>query len=110
MQLIQKLEPIGISPGVVVIKTYTINGVYWILFDGNQRGAKRIAHFIHESFAVWHSMIEGELKKYEIDSYFTLKNVDILLGIEGINNEHVSFRELQTLCTMNGNTIPYDYK
>lgn len=110
LQLIQKLEPIGISPGVVVIKTYTINGVYWILFDGNQRGIKRIAHFIHESFAVWHSMTEGKLEIYEIASYFTLKNVDILLGADNINTEHVSFRELQIICNMNGNTIPYDYK
>ena len=109
IQLIQKIEPIGISPGTVVLKTSTINGIYWILFDGNQVGERRVAHYIHESFAVWHRMIPGELQEYESKSYFSLKNHDIILGTEEIDVEHVSFRELEQVCEANDNILPYNY-
>lgn len=109
LQLIQKIEPIGIRPGITILKTHTINGIYWILFDGNQVGQKRIAHYIHESFAVWHSTVKGELQGSEVESYFSLKNADVLMGTEDYDVEHVSFRELQNILDINGNSIPYNY-
>lgn len=109
LQLIQKIVPIGIRPGVVILQTHTINGIYWVLFDGNQVGQKRIAHYIHESFAVWHSTVKGEIQSSEAESYFSLKNTDVLVGTEDVDPAHVKFREMQMVCEANENVIPYNY-
>jgi len=109
LQLIQKIEPIGIRAGVAILKTYTANGLYYILFDGNQRGTKRIAHYIHEAYAVWRSTIKGELQENETNSYFSLKNSDLIAGTKNIDTQYVSFDKMQDICESNDYTIPYNY-
>lgn len=110
VQLIEKIVPYSIRPGVVVIELFTINGRYYLLLDGNQRGDNRIAHYIAAPFAVWHTEEEGKLKMYEINSYFSLKNTDLLQGGDNFENaEHVSFKEMQSFCTANDWALPYNY-
>ena len=110
VQLIEKIVPFCIRPGVVVLELTTINGKYYILLDGNQVGEKRIAHYIAAPFTTWHMKEEGKLKTYEKESYFTLKNIDLLEPSEGIEDtEHVTFRQMQEFCTVNGWTLPYNY-
>lgn len=110
VQLIEKIVPYSIRPGVVVIELFTINGRYYLLLDGNQRGENRIAHYIAAPFVTWHTEEKGKLKMYEINSYFTLKNIDILQGSEYINDqEHVTFKEMQSFCAANDWALPYNY-
>ncbi len=109
VQLIEKIVPYGITPGVVVMETHTINGVFYILHNGHTVGKNRIAYYIAAPFAVWHQSSD-ELQRNEVDSYFSLKNVDILEGSEIIANpEHVTFKELIPLCKANGWELPYNY-
>lgn len=108
LQLIERIRPFAIRNGVVILELTTINGLYYILFDGNQRGEKKIAHYIASPFATWHTEISGALKPYEINSYFSLKNTDIYRVPDNINPTHVSFKEMQTICFTNNWTLPYN--
>ena len=107
LQLIHKITPYGIRDGVVVIELDTVNGTYYILFDGNQRFAKCVAHYIAAPFAEWHTETDGELKMHERNSYFTLKNTDILAKVDDIDPDRASFTDMQTFCAANGWVLPY---
>jgi len=109
LQLIEKVRPFSISPGVFVLELITINGKYFILFDSNQRGEKRVAHYIAAPFVTWHTENEGELKCYEPNSFFKLKNEDIIELITGLNTKHLSFSEMAAICAVNGWNLPYNY-
>ena len=109
LQLIEKIRPFSISPGVFLLELITINGKYLILFDSNQRGEKRVAHYIAAPFVTWHTENEGELKCYEPNSYFKLKNEDIIELITGLNTKHLSFSEMAAICMVNGWNLPYNY-
>ena len=109
LQLIEKVRPFSISPGVFVLELITINGKYFILFDSNQRGEKRVAHYIAAPFVTWHTENEGELKCYEPNSFFKLKNEDIIDLITGLNTDHLSFCEMEAICEENGWNLPYNY-
>lgn len=109
LQLIERVRPFSISPGVFILELTTINGNYFILFDSNQRGEKRVAHYIAAPFVTWHTEEEGELKCYEPNSFFKLKNEDIIELIKGLNTEHLSFSEMAAICEVNGWNLPYNY-
>jgi len=109
LQLIEKVTPFSISPGVFVLELTTINGKYFILFDSNQRGDKRVAHYIAAPFATWHPEKEGELKCFEPSSFFKLKNEDLIVLITRLNTKHLSFHEMEAICEVNGWNLPYNY-
>lgn len=109
LQLIEKVIPFSISPGVFILELITINGKYYILFDSNQRGEKRVAHYIAAPFATWHTENEDELKCFEPNSFFKLKNEDIIVLITGLNTDHLSFCEMEAICEVNGWNLPYNY-
>ena len=109
LQLIDKITPYSIKVGVVVLELQTINGKYYILFDGYQIGEKRIAHYIASSFAVWHTEIQDKLQQYEPLSYFSVKNADIIAFPDAFDVKHVSFREMQQVCILNNWVLPYNH-
>jgi len=109
LQLIEEIRPFSLSPGLFILELTTINGKYFILFDCNQRGEKRVAHYIAAPFVTWHTENEGKLKCYEPNSFFKLKNEDILVLITGLNTKHLSFREMEAICEVNGWNLPYNY-
>lgn len=109
LQLIEKVIPFSISPGVFILELITINGKYYILFDSNQRGEKKVAHYIAAPFATWHIENEDELKCFEPNSFFKLKNEDIIALISGLNTDHLSFCEMEAICEVNGWNLPYNY-
>lgn len=109
LQVVEKIVPYGITPGIVSMEVHTIEGLYYILNNGHNVGKKRIAYYIPAPFAVWHPMKEGELQQNEKDSYFTIKNADIIQGTEDVDVNHVTFDEMLGICEANGWTIPYNY-
>lgn len=109
LQLVERIRPFSIRVGVVILELTTINGLYYILYDGYQVGEKRVAHYIAAPFAVWHTEKEGQLKAYETESYFTLKNTDIINCPDDINIEHVSFKDMVRVCEANNWRLPYNY-
>ena len=58
-----------------------INGIYFILLDGNQRYDKRIARYIAFPFAVWQDS-EYRLEDYEQGQYFLIKNAPMIMETE----------------------------
>ena len=109
LQVVEKIVPYGITPGIVSMEVHTIEGLYYILNNGHNVGKKRIAYYIPAPLAVWHPMKEGELQQNEKDSYFTIKNADIIQGTEDVDVNYVTFDEMLGICEANGWTIPYNY-
>ena len=109
LQLIDSIRPFSLSPGVFILELSTINGKYFILFGSNQRGEKRVAHYIAAPFVTWHTENQCELRCYEPNSYFKLKNEDIIVLITGLNTKHLSYREMEAICEVNGWNLPYNY-
>lgn len=109
LQLIERIRPFSIGIGVVILELTTINGLYYILYDGYQVGEKRVAHYIAAPFAVWHTEKEGQLKAYETESYFTLKNTDIIYCPDDIDVNHATFNDVVRICEANNWRLPYNY-
>ncbi len=109
LQLVERIRPFCIKVGVVILELATINGLYYILYDGNQVGEKRVAHYIAAPFAVWHTEEDGVLKEYESESFFSLKNTDIINCPDDINIKHASFKDIVRICEANNWRLPYNY-
>lgn len=109
LQVVEKIVPYGITPGIVVLEVHSINGLYYILHNGHLVGKKRIAYYVPAPFAVWHPTTEGELLQNEKDSYFTIKNSDVIEGAEELDPTHVTFNEMIGVCEANDWALPYNY-
>lgn len=107
LQLIDKILPYAFSPGKVVLEVHTINGIYYILLDANQRYDKRVAKYIAFPFAVWQDS-EFRLEDYEQGRYFLIKNAPLIMETE----EYVvkkDFMEMEEFCATKGWMLDYSY-
>ena len=107
LQLIDKVLPYGYKPGKVVLEVYTINGIYYILLDGNQVYQKRIASYIALPFAVWQES-HNKLDDYEEGRYFLLKNAPLLMDTEE-SVVRMEYTEMEEFCATKGWTLDYSY-
>jgi len=107
LQLIDKIYPYAYSPGKVVLEVHTINGIYYILLDANQRYDKRIARYIAFPFAVWQDS-EYRLEDYEKGRYFLIKNAPMIIETEE-PIVRMDFMELEELCASKNWLIDYSY-
>lgn len=93
--------------GVVLLEVHTINGLYYILYDGNQRNDKT-AYYISGSLCSY----QGGLSKdgaFDAGEYFVIPNASMLLDTDELI-ETVTFNEMVEICKKEGNTIDYTYK
>ena len=107
LQLIEKILPYAYTPGKIVLEVYTINGIYYILLDANQRYTKRIAKYIAFPFAVWQDS-DYRLEDYEKGSYFLIKNAPLIMETE----EQVvkkDFKEMEEFCASKEWLLDYSY-
>lgn len=107
LQLIDKILPYAYTPGKVVLEMHTINGIYYILLDANQRYNKRIARYIAFPFAVWQDS-EFRLDDYEQGQYFLIKNPQLIME----TNESIvkmDFMEMEKFCASKDWILDYSY-
>ena len=107
LQLIDKILPYAYTPGKVVLEVHTINGIYYILLDGNQRYDKRTARYIAFPFAVWQDS-EYRLEDYEQGQYFLIKNAPMIMETEELIVKK-DFLEMEEFCASKGWLIDYSY-
>lgn len=107
LQLIEKILPYAYMPGKVVLEVHTINGIYYILLDGNQVYKKRIARYIAFPFAVWQESLD-RLEAYEEGRYFLVKNAPLIMETEE-STIKLEYKEMEQFCTAKGWTLDYSY-
>ena len=93
--------------GVVLLLVYTVNGVYNILYDGNQRNNKT-AYYISNEFATFQNGLE-RYELYEAGEYFVLPNADMVKD-KGEIEEFVDVNGIAEICKKNNWCIDYSYK
>lgn len=118
-ELIEKIYPYKIesyvSPathrvmknGVVLLEVYAIDGIYYILYDGNQRNNKT-AYYISNKLATFQNG-KSKFDAYNAGEYFVIPNANMLMETEELVKT-VSFNEMIDICKTNGNEIDYSYK
>lgn len=107
LQLIEKIYPYAYTSGKVVLEVHTINGIYYILLDANQRYNKRIARYIAFPFAVWQDS-HNRLEEYEQGLYFLLKNAPMIMETQEPVVK-MDFMEMEEFCKTKGWLLDYCY-
>lgn len=119
MELVDKIYPYRIttyvSPatnrimknGIVLLEVYTINGIYNVLYDGNQRNNK-VAYYISGNYATFQNG-KNKLDAYDAGEYFVISNATLVTETEDVDLT-VTFNELIKICMQNGWEIDYTYK
>ena len=118
-ELIEKIYPYKIesyvSPathrvmknGVVLLEVYAIDGIYYILYDGNQRNNKT-AYYISNKLATFQNG-KSKFDFYNAGEYFVIPNANMLMETEELVKT-ASFNEMIDICKTNGYEIDYSYK
>lgn len=93
--------------GILLLEVYTIDGIYYILYDGNQRKNK-IAYYINNRFAFFQN---GKSKSefYKPGEYFAIPNASMVMDTEELE-EYATFNEMIEICKANNWEIDYTYK
>ena len=119
MELIDKIYPYRIttyvSPatnrimrnGIVLLEVYTINGIYNVLYDGNQRNNK-VAYYISSVYATFQNG-RNKFDAYDTGEYFVISHATLVTETEDVDML-VTFNELIKICMQNGWEIDYTYK
>lgn len=107
LQLIDKVLPYAYKPGKVVLEVHTINGIYYILLDGNQVYKKRVARYIAFPFAVWQES-QYKLEGHEEGRYFLVKNAPLIMETEEPIVK-LEYKEMEEFCTTKGWMLDYSY-
>jgi hypothetical protein len=118
-ELIEKIYPYKIesyvSPvtkkaikyGVVLLEVYAIDGIYYILYDGNQRNNKT-AYYISNKLATFQNG-KSKFDAYNAGEYFVIPNANMLMETEELV-ETATFNEMMDICATNGWEIDYTYQ
>jgi site-specific DNA recombinase len=93
--------------GIVLLEVYTINGIYNVLYDGNQRNNK-VAYYISGNYATFQNG-KNKLDAYDAGEYFVISNATLVTETEDVDLT-VTFNELIKICMQNGWEIDYTYK
>ena len=100
LQLIEKIIPYSYDRAKIILEVYTVNGLYYILYDAMQK-KNRLAHYISSRLAVWQDSTEFRLEEYEPGPYFLVTSGQRLMGI----NERITkvgYPEMKDVCAMHG--------
>ena len=94
--------------GVVLLEVYTVNGIYYVFYNANDRGDIRQAYYISGVYATFQNG-KNKLDAYDAGEYFVISNATLVTETEDVDLT-VTFNELIKICMQNGWEIDYTYK
>ncbi len=101
---IKTIHPYKVDYRVIVLEVDTVEGIYYVLLDGNQR-KHPIATYIHNSFATWQNSLK-RIQAYPAGDYFVIQHPDMLMDSDELE-EFVTFKEMDKICRENNWEIDY---
>ena len=94
--------------GVVLLEVYTVNGIYYVFYNANDRGDIRQAYYISGVFAKFQNSI-NKFGAYKEGEYFVISNADMVMETEEID-ELITVNQMVEIAINNGWVLSYCYK
>ena len=94
--------------GVVLLEVYTVNGIYYVFYNANDRGDIRQAYYISGIFAKFQNSI-NKFDAYKEGEYFVISNADMVMETEEID-ELITVNQMVEIAINNGWVLSYSYK
>ena len=94
--------------GVVLLEVYTVNGIYYVFYNANDRGDIRQAYYIGGVFAKFQNSI-NKFDAYKEGEYFVISNADMVMETEEID-ELITVNQMVEIAINNGWVLSYCYK
>lgn len=94
--------------GVVLLEVYTVNGIYYVFYNANDRGDIRQAYYISGVFAKFQNSI-NKFDAYKEGEYFVISNADMVMETEEID-ELITVNQMVEIAINNGWVLSYYYK
>ena len=94
--------------GVVLLEVYTVNGIYYVFYNANDRGDIRQAYYISGVFAKFQNSI-NKFDAYKEGEYFVISNADMVMETEEID-ELITVNQMVEIAINNGWVLSYRYK
>ena len=94
--------------GVVLLEVYTVNGIYYVVYNANDRGDIRQAYYISGVFAKFQNSI-NKFDAYKEGEYFVISNADMVMETEEID-ELITVNQMVEIAINNGWVLSYCYK
>ena len=94
--------------GVVLLEVYTVNGIYYVFYNANDRGDIRQAYYISGVFAKFQNSI-NKFDAYKEGEYFVISNADMVMETKEID-ELITVNQMVEIAINNGWVLSYSYK
>lgn len=94
--------------GVVLLEVYTVNSIYYVFYNANDRGDIRQAYYISGVFAKFQNSI-NKFDAYKEGEYFVISNADMVMETEEID-ELITVNQMVEIAINNGWVLSYCYK
>ena len=94
--------------GVVLLEVYTVNGIYYVFYNANDRGDIRQAYYISGVIAKFQNSI-NKFDAYKEGEYFVISNADMVMETEEID-ELITVNQMVEIAINNGWVLSYCYK
>ena len=94
--------------GVVLLEVYTVNGIYYVFYNANDRGDIRQAYYISGVFAKFQNSI-NKFDAYKEGEYFVISNADMVMETEEMD-ELITVNQMVEIAINNGWVLSYCYK
>lgn len=94
--------------GVVLLEVYTVNGIYYVFYNANDRGDIRQAYYISGIFAKFQNSI-NKFDAYKEGEYFVISNADMVMETEEID-DLITVNQMVEIAINNGWVLSYCYK
>ena len=91
--------------GVVLLEVYTVNGIYYVFYNANDRGDIRQAYYISGVFAKFQNSI-NKFDAYKEGEYFVISNADMVMETEEID-ELITVNQMVEIAINNGWVLSY---
>lgn len=93
-----------IKNGILLLEVYSIGGLYYILFDGNQRNNK-VAYYMGGNYATFQNG-KNKFDAYNTGEYFVISNASMVMDTEEVD-EVVSVNEFVEVAKLNNLILEY---
>ena len=95
LEYIKAIYPYKVDYRIVILEVHTVEGIYNILLNGNQRKNKE-AQYIHGGIAMWQSS-NNRHKAYNKGDYFLITQPDLVMDSDELE-EMATYDEMIELC------------
>lgn len=104
IEYIKAIYPYKVDYRIVILEVHTVEGIYNILLNGNQRN-HREAYYISSIYATWQNSI-NKYPAYATGDYFLVTNPNMVMNSEELE-AMVTYDEMAKICKLNEWTLEY---